>query len=142
MNDAVGSDARNAGSSSPVLPIVGIAIAIAGTTTMDATGLSDFSAFALLPLMLLFLYLEGLSRSEMGFRWGRPAHFVLALLYPLVVIGAIRHRGDVCRRCRSLENELAESTSESFDRDDLDRLSCDHYRRRIFQGMTLGIPAA
>lgn len=89
MNDAVGSDARNAGSSSPVLPIVGILIAIAGTTTMDATGLSDFSAFALTPLMLLFWYLEGLSRPEMGFSWGRPAHFALALLYPLVVIGVI-----------------------------------------------------
>ena len=87
MNDAGGSDAHNAGSSSPVLPIVGILIAIAGTTTMDVTGLSDFSAFALLPLMLLFWYLEGLSRSEMGFKWGRPADFALALLYPLVVIG-------------------------------------------------------
>jgi hypothetical protein len=89
LNDAVGTDARNTASSSLVLPIVGILIAIAGTTTMDATGLSDFSAFALLPLMLLFWYLEGLSRSEMGFRWGKPAHFALALLYPLVVIGGI-----------------------------------------------------
>src|SRR5215471_17551037 len=51
MNDAVGTDARHTASSSPVLPIVGIAIAIAGTTTMDAAGLSDLSAFALLPLM-------------------------------------------------------------------------------------------
>ena len=89
MNDVVGSDARNAGSLTPVLPIVGILIAIAGTTAMDATGLPDFSAFALLPLMLLFWYLEGLSRSEMGFKWGRPADFALALLYPLVVIGVI-----------------------------------------------------
>jgi CAAX protease family protein len=64
-------------------------IAIAGTTTMDATGLSAFSALALLPLMLLFWYLEGLSRSEMGFKWGRPADYARALLYPLVVIGLI-----------------------------------------------------
>ena len=89
MNGAVRTDARNAGSSSLVLPIVGILIAIAGTTAMDATGFSDFSAFALLPLMLLFWYLEGLSRSEMGFKWGRPSDFALALLYPLVVIGMI-----------------------------------------------------
>ena len=89
MNGAVRTDARNAGSSSLVLPIVGILIAIAGTTAMDATGFSDFSAFALLPLMLLFWYLEGLSRSEMGFKWGRPSDFALALLYPLVVIGVI-----------------------------------------------------
>ena len=25
----------------------------------------------------------------MGFRWGRPTHFALALLYPLLVIGVI-----------------------------------------------------
>ena len=73
MNDAVGTGARNVASSSPALPIVGVMIAIAGTTTMDAIGLSPFSAIALLPLMLLFWYVEGLSRSEMGFKWGRPA---------------------------------------------------------------------
>ena len=89
MNDPVGTDARNAPFSSPTLPVVGIVLAIAGTTTMDATGLSAFSAFALLPLMFLFWYLEGLSRSEMGFKWGRPADYALALLYPLVVIGLI-----------------------------------------------------
>src|SRR5438034_7679754 len=71
------------------LPILGVAIAIAGTTTMDATGLSDFSAFALLPLIFLFWYIDRLSRLEMGFRWGKPTHFALALLYPLLVIGLI-----------------------------------------------------
>lgn len=89
MNDAVGSDARNSASSSLALPIVGTVLAIAGTTTMDAIGLSAFSAFALLPLMLLFWHLDGLSRAEMGFKWGRPAHFALALLYPLIVMGLI-----------------------------------------------------
>ncbi len=84
-----GTDARSSASSSRVLPIIGIAIAIAATTTMDASGLSAFSAFALLPLMLLFWYFEGLSRSQMGFKWGRPADFALALLYPVVVIGLI-----------------------------------------------------
>ena len=71
------------------LPILGVAIAIAGTTTMDATGLSDFSAFALLPLIFLFWYIDRLSRLEMGFRRGKPTHFALALLYPLLVIGLI-----------------------------------------------------
>jgi membrane protease YdiL (CAAX protease family) len=89
MNDAVRTNARNAAPYSPALPIVGILIAIAATTTMDAIGLFAFSAFALLPLMFLFWYLDGLSRSEMGFKWGRPVHFALALLYPLVVIGLI-----------------------------------------------------
>ena len=64
-------------------------MAIAATTTMDATGLFAFSALALTPLMLLLWYLDRLSRSEMGFKWGRPADYALALLYPLVVIGLI-----------------------------------------------------
>ena len=89
MNHAVETDTRNTASSSLVLPIAGILIAIAATTTMDAIGLFDFSALALLPLMLLFWYFEGLSRLEMGFKWGKPADFALALLYPLVVIGLI-----------------------------------------------------
>ena len=89
MKDATEADARNRGNLFRALPIVGIVIAIAATTTMDATGLSNFSALALLPLMLLFWYLERLSPSEMGFKWGRPADFALALLYPLVVIGLI-----------------------------------------------------
>jgi hypothetical protein len=58
MNRALRSDAGNAVSASAVLPIIGIVIAIAATTTMDANGLSAFSAFALLPLTLLFWYLE------------------------------------------------------------------------------------
>ncbi len=89
MKHAVEADAHNTTSLSLALPIVGVAIAIAGTTTMDATGLFAFSAFGLLPLMFLFWYLDRLSRSEMGFRWGRPADYALALLYPLVVIGLI-----------------------------------------------------
>src|SRR5207244_7412343 len=90
MKHAVGDDARNTRSSSLALPILGVAIAIAGTTTtMDATGLSDFSAFALLLLIFLFWYIDRLSRLEMGFRWGKPTHFALALLHPLLVIGLI-----------------------------------------------------
>ena len=71
MKHAVGDDARNTRSSSLALPILGVAIAIAGTTTMDATGLSAFSAFALLPLIFLFWYFDRLSRSEMGFQLGQ-----------------------------------------------------------------------
>ncbi|HEY6152980.1 MAG TPA: CPBP family intramembrane glutamic endopeptidase [Candidatus Udaeobacter sp.] len=89
MNRALRSDAGNAVSASAVLPIIGIVIAIAATTAMDANGLSAFSAFALLPLMLLFWYLERLSASEMGFKWGKPADFALALLFPVLVIGLI-----------------------------------------------------
>jgi membrane protease YdiL (CAAX protease family) len=77
------------GASSLTLPIIGVLAAVAATTTMDATGLSAFSAFALLPLMLLFWYLDRLSRASMGFKWGRRSHYGLAMLYPVAVIGAV-----------------------------------------------------
>ena len=70
-------------------PLLGVVVAIAVTTTMDATGLSDFSALPLLPLMLLFWYLQSLSRSEIGFRWGSRGHHLLAMLHPLLVLGAV-----------------------------------------------------
>jgi len=43
MKHAVGDDARNTRSSSLALPILGVAIAIAGTTTMGATGLMEWN---------------------------------------------------------------------------------------------------
>jgi hypothetical protein len=45
MKHAVGDDARNTTSSSLALPILGVAIAIAGTTTMGATGLWNGIAY-------------------------------------------------------------------------------------------------
>lgn len=70
-------------------PLVGVLVAIAVTTTMDATGLSAFSALPLLPLMALFWYLERLPRQSVGFRWGRWSDYGLAALYPIVVIGLL-----------------------------------------------------
>jgi uncharacterized protein len=67
--------------------ILGVAAAIAITSTMDATGLTAFSALPLLPLVLLFWCLERPPRPRMGFAWARTGDFGLALLYPLVVIG-------------------------------------------------------
>lgn len=75
-------------SSSPRWPLVGILIAIGITSTMDLTGLTMFSALPLFPLMFLFWWLQRLTRSEMGFAWGRPWHYGLAILYPLIVLGA------------------------------------------------------
>jgi membrane protease YdiL (CAAX protease family) len=70
-------------------PILGVLLAILVTTTMDATGLTNFSALPLLPLMLLFWHFERLSRSSLGFTWGRWRHYGLAALYPVVVLSAI-----------------------------------------------------
>jgi membrane protease YdiL (CAAX protease family) len=55
---------------------------------MDATGLSMFSALALLPLMLLFWCLDPLSGASMGLKWGLWSDYGLAILYPVIVIGA------------------------------------------------------
>lgn len=70
-------------------PILGVVIAIVITTSMDATGLSAFSALPLFPLMGIFWYLERLSRRSMGFVWGRWRHYGLATLYPVLVLGTI-----------------------------------------------------
>jgi membrane protease YdiL (CAAX protease family) len=56
---------------------------------MDASGLSAFSALPLCPLMLLLWYLEKHPRQNMGFVWGRPRDYGLALLYPVLVLSAI-----------------------------------------------------
>ncbi|MDH3746501.1 MAG: CPBP family intramembrane metalloprotease, partial [Acidobacteriota bacterium] len=69
-------------------PLLGVSIAIAITTTMDATGLTVFSALPLFPLMGLFWFLEKFSRSEMGFRLGKLSHHGLAVLHPVAVLGA------------------------------------------------------
>jgi membrane protease YdiL (CAAX protease family) len=69
--------------------MLGVIFAIAVTTTMDATGLTAFSALPLFPLMGIFWYLERLPRRGMGFVWGGWRHYGLALLYPIVVLGAI-----------------------------------------------------
>ena len=70
-------------------PIVGVLAAIAITTTMDATGLSAFSALPLFPLIVVFWWLQGFSRHDMGFAWGQWHHYGLALLYPLLVLGIV-----------------------------------------------------
>jgi uncharacterized protein len=71
------------------LPILGVFAAIAITSTMDATGLSTFSALPLFPLLGLCWYLQRLSRGELGFKWGQWRHYGLAALYPVSVVGAI-----------------------------------------------------
>src|SRR5690348_11774213 len=71
------------------LPILGVCLAIAITTTMDATGLLAFSALPLFPLLVLFWFWERFSRSDVGFVWGEPGAYLLAVLHPLVVIGTL-----------------------------------------------------
>jgi len=73
-----------------ILPAIGgLAIAIAITTTMDATGYTMFSALPLFPLAGLFWYLQKFSRAEIGLIWGRAKYYGLALAYPLLVLGGM-----------------------------------------------------
>ncbi len=68
--------------------LVGVAIAMAITTAMDATGYTMFSALPLLPLAGLFWFLQKFSRAEIGLVWGEAHYYGLALAYPALVLGA------------------------------------------------------
>ena len=69
--------------------MAGLAIAIAVTGTMDATGYFMFSALPLFPLAALFWYLQKFSRSEVGLIWGPPYTYGVALAYPVTVLSLI-----------------------------------------------------
>jgi uncharacterized protein len=71
------------------IPILGVFLAIAITTVMDATGLANFSALPLLPLMLLFWWIERIPRPGMGFVWGPLRAYGIAILYPIAVMGIL-----------------------------------------------------
>src|SRR5215467_6850393 len=86
---ATGAGDMSARADSPKWPVVGVLVAVAVTTTMDATGLSAWSALPLFPLLVLFAYLERLPPRRMGFAWGRWRHYGLALLHPALVIGLL-----------------------------------------------------
>ena len=72
-----------------MMSIAAVLAAIAITTTMDATGLSMFSALPLFPLMLLFWCLQHIPRRSMGFVWGQWSHYGLAILYPAIVLSGL-----------------------------------------------------
>lgn len=69
--------------------LFGVIAAIAITSTMDATGLMAYSAFPLFPLLLIFWRWQRMRPAEIGFRLGSASNYGLALLYPVIVIGAI-----------------------------------------------------
>jgi uncharacterized protein len=71
------------------LAAFGVLVSIGITTAMDATGLSAFSSLPLFPLFGLFWYLGRYSLAEIGLTIGRPRHYGLAVLYPLLVLGSV-----------------------------------------------------
>jgi membrane protease YdiL (CAAX protease family) len=72
-----------------LLVAAGALAAIAITTTMDATGYAMFSALPLAPLAGVFWALQKLSRKEIGLVLGDLRSYVIALAYPLGVLGTI-----------------------------------------------------
>lgn len=68
--------------------VLGVTVALAITTAMDATGYSMFSALPLFPLAGLFWYLQKFSRREIGLLWGKLHAYGFAIAYPVIVLGA------------------------------------------------------
>ena len=67
--------------------VVASAIAIAVTASMDATGLTAFSALPLLGVALLLWSVTRDSRRAVGLTFGAGWHHILAAGYPLIVLG-------------------------------------------------------
>ena len=70
-------------------PVLGSLLAVVITATMDATGLSTFSALPLFPLAGILWFAQRLRRTEVGFTPGHPKHYGFAVLHAVAVIGAL-----------------------------------------------------
>jgi len=68
-------------------PLLAVFVAVAITATMDFTGYTNFSAFPLLGIIILFWLIQRQSKDEIGLIFGRLKYYGLALLYPLLVLG-------------------------------------------------------
>jgi len=68
-------------------PALGTLVAIGSTTGLDAVGQSNVNALPLFPLLVLFSYLQRLSRAELGLTLGRWRDHGLAVFYPALVLG-------------------------------------------------------
>ena len=69
--------------------VAGTGVAIVITTAMDANGLAAFSALPLILLTAAFWYLQKFTRTDIGLSVGEAQGYVLAIAYPLVVLGTI-----------------------------------------------------
>jgi membrane protease YdiL (CAAX protease family) len=91
------------------LPLIAALVAIVITTTMDFTGYFIFSALPLTALILVFWLIQRQSKAEIGLKLGSPGDFLLALSYPVAVLGPAAlvayFAGDI---------SLAEANWESF----------------------------
>ncbi len=71
--------------------IIGVVLAVAGTTVLDAVGFG-LNVLPLVLLFFLFWFLQRLSRGEIGLTWGHRSDYALAVFYPalvLILVGVI-----------------------------------------------------
>ena len=69
--------------------LLAVVLAIACTTALDASGFTAFSALPLIPLFLLFAWLDRVPRKELGLTPGAPRGYALALGHPLLVTAVL-----------------------------------------------------
>lgn len=65
------------------------ALAIGITTALDVSGYTMFSALPLIPLFLLFSWVDRLSPKSIGLSLGSPEDYGYAVAHPLLVLGVI-----------------------------------------------------
>ncbi|MEM7084717.1 MAG: CPBP family intramembrane glutamic endopeptidase [Bacteroidota bacterium] len=70
------------------IPIIAFLLAVAISITMDFTGYTFLSAYPLLAITLIFWFIQRQTKKEMGLVFGRLKFYILALLYPLIVLSA------------------------------------------------------
>ena len=70
------------------IAIIAALLAVIITTTMDFTGYTVFSALPLLGIIVVFWLILKLSRKEIGLVFGPLKYYGLAILFPLLVLGA------------------------------------------------------
>ncbi|MGI9517181.1 MAG: CPBP family intramembrane glutamic endopeptidase [Pirellulaceae bacterium] len=68
---------------------LGVSAAIAITTSMDASGLTEFSALPLLGLTIVFCLIQRLSPGETGLQIGQIRDYLAAILLPCCVMAVI-----------------------------------------------------
>jgi hypothetical protein len=71
------------------LPVVAVVVAIVVNAVMDGIGLSSISFASLFPLTLIFWGIQRLPRKSMGIALGKLPHYGMALLHPILIVGAI-----------------------------------------------------
>ena len=68
---------------------MGVAAAVAITSSMDATGLTEFSALPLFGLTVVFCLIQRLSPREIGLQIGPVSHYLPAILLPVSVMAML-----------------------------------------------------